>query len=127
MSRELVQSFREQIEANQSRSIELDETIKRVVLEKLNLTRAQGIILEDAQAALDPHTFAEVTAGLDSDAVRNYISFAKKHREPIEDFTLGIRAAFEAALRTTGALLPGQHGAQISHDPPPFLAGSANS
>jgi hypothetical protein len=87
-----------------------------------------GCILESAQADLDERTFAEVTSGLDSDAVRSYIPFAKKHREPIKDFTLGIRAAFEAALRTTGALpTPDGFGAQISHDPPPFFAWRANS
>ena len=124
---ELAIAFKSKIEANQSKSIELDEEIKRIVLEKLNLTRAQGLIIEDARTALDPDRFAEVTADLDSDAVRAYVSFAKKHREEITDFTIGIRSAFESALRTSGALPTGDgHGAQVSHDPPGFLVWSAS-
>jgi hypothetical protein len=123
---ELAIAFKSKIEANQSKSIELDQEIRRIVLEKLNVTRAQGIILEDARSALDEEAFAGVTAGIDADAVRSYIRFAKKNREPIEDFTVGIRTAFEEALRTSGALPTSDGlGAQISHDPPGFFQWSA--
>ena len=118
-------SFREEIESNNSKSIALDQTIKRVVLEKLNLTRAQGIILEEAEAVLDPETFAEVTAGVGSEAVQRYISFARKHRTEITDFAASIKSALEMALKTSGALPYSKFGTQISHDPPSFLQWSA--
>jgi hypothetical protein len=124
-SGKLALSFREQIGEKIVESKQLDSEIRHLVLQKVNGVRATGILLDEAQSTLPPQDFRRLLGQLDLDgyAVRNYVAFAKKNKEPIEDFALGIRSAVEAALRMTGALpTPDGHGTQLSHDPPGFFA-----
>jgi hypothetical protein len=75
--------------------------------------------------SLAPEEFHGVVKDLaiDSDTVRAYVSFAKKNHAKFDNFTIAIRAAFEAALHASGALPPPRDmGVQTSHDPPKFFS-----
>lgn len=119
----LALSFREQIGAKIAESKELDERIRDLVLLKVNSARAVGVVIDAARRDLSPTTFREIADAVDlsDDAIRQYVSFAKKHPVPIKDFSIGIRAAFESALRASNALPAPEQRTFISHDPPGFF------
>lgn len=121
---ELAVSFREQIAARVAESKQLDKQIRDVVLRKLNGTRATGIILQEARDSLLPAAFRKIVDDIDlsEDTIRSYVGFAKKHTAPIKEFTIGIRAAFESALRASNALPARAQHAFASHDPPGFFS-----
>jgi hypothetical protein len=125
---ELAISFREQIRAFHEKSVELDEQIRSLVLEKVNTSRACGLTIEEARASLGRETFHDLVneLNLDSPTLTAYVRFSRKHQTPFDDFRVALGAAFEAAARLSGLLeIPHGHGEQTSHDPPPFFAWSA--
>lgn len=121
----LALSFRQELGARLTESKQLSNEIRDVVLRHLNNTRATGLVLQEMRDSLSNDAFQKIVDDVDlsDDAIRNFVAFARKHKEgPIEDFTIGIRSAFESALRASGALpMPSGFGPQLSHDPPPFL------
>jgi hypothetical protein len=117
---ELALSFRQTVSQLHNRGIEIDESLRRVVLEKVETTRACGVALESAKADLRRSEFEQLRTdlGLSQDAIDNYLKFARRTPAPIIDFREALSKARDAALST--GLLPFNHdghGRQIIHQP----------
>lgn len=127
----LAVTLKEQIGKLHRQSLEFDNQIRSLVLEKLNTTRAAGTVLQEARETLNPKEFHAMLQelGLNSQVVHSYLSFARKHKQkPFSDFGVAVRSAFEQTLRTTGLLpMPSGHGAQNSHGPPAFFSWASHA
>lgn len=112
---ELAISFKTQIQEKHAEGQRLDDLLRDVVLRKLNVAREVGILLQEARDSLDLGGYTELRKGLDieDNAIIAYLSFSRKHAEPISDFREALRNV-KAACQASGLLeiAPG-HGPQI--------------
>jgi hypothetical protein len=122
---EVVTSYRSTISEKHQRDVEADARLREAILSKIEATRQCGTVIAAAHADLRNRDFAEATNFLSTESVKAYLKFAKSNPAPISDLENALRAV-HAAMQTSGALeSPDGHGAQVSHDPPPFPAWSA--
>jgi len=96
-----------------------DQDFKNSLLSKLEKTRSAGLAIEAARHDLRPDEFRALLdeLGLTQDADRSYVSFAKKHPEPVHDLKLAFRLALEASMATGLLPAPQGHAVQQIHQP----------
>jgi hypothetical protein len=118
-STDLAVSFKETITHLHRRGIELDQELKRVLLEKIETTRSCGVALEAAEADLSKEQWKQLVIDLQiaPEAIKSYLKFASGNPKPVTDFAEAMHVARKAALAT--GLLPFSdgHGPQQTHKP----------
>ena len=123
----LALSFREQIRDRHKQNVAIDEQLRVVLLQKLNLVREIGILASDAASALDKFQFAKMTkeVGIDQRSLQAYRAFADEHQSPITEVENGMRSMRGLVLALqSGGLLPfaaDGHGVQKLHQNPNFI------
>jgi hypothetical protein len=105
MASELALALQRRIGEAHKRCVDLSKKLEQIMMDQLQATRETGVLLKAARDDLSPNEFDELRAavGMDSEAVRNYVSFASQHSEPVTrlDEALG---CMKTVLRTTGLL-----------------------
>lgn len=127
MNQELAVTFRKQILKKHEEGVKLDDELRDVVLRKLNVAREVGILLQESRDSLGFGGYSELRKdlGISDAALAEYISFSKRHAEPITDFREALRNV-KAACQASGLLeiAPG-HAKQNLHEPHFFSTAAA--
>jgi len=119
MPHELSVALLDEITAKHQQGIALDQQLREILLRKLEVTRECGILLDESQHEFKGERWKEFADKLpfDSNALRMYIKFARKHPEPVNDISQAMRCAAQAAL-TTGLLqFPNGQRPEKIHEP----------
>jgi hypothetical protein len=105
MATELAVTFCKQIGDSHKRCVDLSKQLEQIMIDQLAATRETGLLLKAAKDGLHPSEFNDLkkAVGLDSDAVRNYVTFAEKHREPVSQLREAI-GCMKKTLLTSGLL-----------------------
>jgi hypothetical protein len=105
MAKELVIALQQQISESHQRCVDLSKQLEEILLEQLAATRKTGVLLQTAQADLTSAEFKELrdVVGIDSIAIKNYLSFAARHREPVTRLGEAL-GCMKNVLQTTGLL-----------------------
>ena len=117
MSKELATTFSEQINNLHRQGQAFDEELARVILDKVNVTRECGSLINTAKDDLPNKEWEQLKKELsfDADALQAYLTFARRHPEPFSELKEALRA-IEGALQSTGLLpFPDGHGPQKLH------------
>jgi hypothetical protein len=114
----LALSFTSEVRQRHQEAIAAGENMRRAVQQALEKTRAVGMVLQSAESDLNHDEFKQLCSELpfSLDSVRSYLSFARKHPEPVTDLKVAMRLSVEAAL-TTGLLPAPERMALRLHEP----------
>jgi hypothetical protein len=113
---EIVQTYRQQILERHEAGKKADEELKNALLNKIELTRQCGQLLNDAKGDLSEKEFHDASDFLGSDAVAAYIRFARLNSEPITDLRAAIRSV-DIAMMASGLIEFPHRGPQQLHEP----------
>lgn len=119
MSHELASSLRQEIIAKHNQGVSLDKQLRETLLSKLETTRQCGLLLSEAADNFRNGQWEEFASKLpfDGQAIRAYLSFARKHKEPVTDIRAGLHYAVEAAMASGLIEFPHGHGQEQLHEP----------
>lgn len=114
MTRQLVQSWRNQLLERHEQSKLLDDELKKLLQSKILLTWETAALVTDAKGALNEEDFDAATDFISDENVRAYLNFIKRNpdKPPGDDLARSARELREVLMMSGALDFPQGHGPQ---------------